>query len=112
MPAIGELDRRITVQRLTQGVQNEFGEPVETWADYATVWAKRSDVSDAEKVTAGQREAALMSRFVIRSSTNAKTITAADRISYDGKLWNIHGVKETSEGRNRFLEITAAAESD
>lgn len=112
MPAIGELDRRITIQRLTEGAQNGFGEPVETWADLATVWAKRQDVSDDEKVAAGQRSSAIMTRFVIRSSTTAKTITAQDRLSYDGTLWNIHGVKETAEGRNRFLEITAASESD
>ena len=112
MPAIGELDRRITIQRVTEGAQNGFGEPVETWANLATVWARRQDVSDAEKVTAGQRASAIMTRFVIRSSTTAKTITAKDRLSYDGTLWNIHGVKETAEGRNRFLEITAATESD
>lgn len=112
MTAIGELDRRITIQRVTEGDQNEFGEPGETWASLTTVWAKRSDVSDAERVAAGQRGSALMSRFVIRSSTTTKTITSKDRLSYDGDTWNIHGVKETAEGRNRFIEITAVRDSD
>ena len=109
---VGKLDRRITIERLTSGSVNGFGEPSEAWATLATVWAKRSDVSDAEKVSAGQRSSALMSRFVIRSSTVTRTVTTLDRLNYESHIWNIHGVKETSEGRNHWIEITATRESD
>lgn len=112
MPAAGHLDRRITVQRLSEGLPNGFGEPVETWATLATVYASRADVSDGEKVNAGQRSTALLARFVIRSSVTARTITTLDRISYDSALWNILGVKQTGDGRDRFIEITAARDSD
>ena len=108
----GDLDRRIVIERLTEGAQNGFGEPSETWATFITVAASRQDVSDAERINAGQRDSALMSRFVIRSSTAAKTVTTRDRLNYQSKPWNIHGVKETAEGRNRFIEITAARDSD
>src|SRR5687767_11981290 len=106
-----ELDRRITIQRATV-VYNEFNEPVETWADLATLWARRRDVSDGEKFAAGQVGATLMSRFVVRSTTTTRGIKATDRISYDGGLWNIHGLKEADEGRNRFIEITAIRDLD
>lgn len=108
----GSLDRRITIQRLTEGAQNGFGEPAETWADLTTVWASREDVRDSEKVAAGQRDTALMSRFVVRSSSVTRTVTAIDQLSYDGGVWNIQGVKETKDGRKRFIEITATRDSD
>jgi SPP1 family predicted phage head-tail adaptor len=112
MKDAGELDRRIAIERLTEGAQNGFGEPDETWAMLTTVWAGRKDVSDGEKVQAGQRSSALMSRFVIRSSSITKTVNTKDRIQTDARLWNILGAKETQEGRARFIEITAVSESD
>ena len=108
----GDLDRRIIIERLTEGAQNGFGEPAATCATYITVASSRHDVSDSEKASAGQRDSALLSRFVIRSSAAAKTVTTLDRINYQSKIWNIQSVKETSEGRNRFIEITASRDSD
>lgn len=112
MLGAGRLDRRITINRLTEGLPNGFGEPVETWAELATIWAMRADVSDGEKVATGQRSSALLSRFVVRSSTVTRTVSAADRITHGGATWNILGVKQTADGRDRYIEITAARESD
>jgi SPP1 family predicted phage head-tail adaptor len=93
----GNLDRRIVIERSTS-TPNAFNEPVETWAPLLTVWAERKDVSDAEKMSAGQISSMLMSRFVIRSSAAAKGVKPSDRISYrifyENKPWNIFGIKE------------------
>lgn len=110
MPGGGDLDRRIIIERAT-ATYNALNEPVETWATYATLSAKRSDVSDGERNAAGQVGSYLVSRFVIRSSPTTKAIRPTDRISYEG-TWNIHGIKETADGRNRFIEITAAKDAD
>lgn len=110
--AAGPLDRRITIQRNTPGATNGFNEAAESWADYVTVWAGRTDVRDSEKVAAGQVMGSLMCRFRIRSSSETRTVTTKDRLSYDSRTWQIHGVKESTEGRNRFIEITASAEID
>lgn len=112
MPEIGKLDRRITIERLTEGAQDGFGQPAEAWGSIGTRWASRRDVLDTEKVSAGQRDTARMTRFVIRSDSVTRTITAADRLNYEGTFWNIQGVKETPEGRNRFIELTAVRDSD
>lgn len=104
-----DLDRRITIENFTT-TQNEFNEEVQTWAIFVTVWAKHKDSSDLTKVEylgAEQVSAFHMSHFVIRSSPQSKTITPSFRINYQGHIWNIKGTKETSEGRNRFIEITA-----
>lgn len=104
-----ELDRRITIERATT-VVDEFNEPIETWAPFITVWAQRKDSSDLvrkEILGAEQVGSFLLSHFVIRHSSQAKTITPVDRIDYDGHIWNIKSTKETADGRFRFIEITA-----
>lgn len=109
----GKLDRKITIERYTNGGLDEFGEDTAgSWGTFITVAASREDVSDTEKVSAGQVNAVRMSRFVIRSSINSRTIDAKDRINYDGKYWDIHGSKETSKGRLKYLELTAMAQAD
>lgn len=112
MRSIGGMDRRVVIQRATEGAQDGFGQPSMTWSTHATVWASRSDVKDAEKVAAGQRDSGLMSRFVVRSTSDTRSVTTQDRLSYDSATWNISGVKETGDGRNRFIELTAVRDSD
>jgi len=106
-----DLDRKVTIQRSTE-TTNDFNEPILSWADFITVRAMRRDVSDAEKFSAGQLGSILQARFVIRSSTDARTVTAKDRLIHEGATFNILGVKEANEGRRRFIEITAAKDSD
>lgn len=106
---IGELDRRITIERMAV-TTDEFNSPVETWSPFITTWARRKDSSDrlrTELLGAEQVGSFLLSHFVIRHSPKAKTVSPIDRISYDGHIWNIKATKETSEGRNRFIEISA-----
>ncbi len=109
----GTLDRKITIQRSTETF-NEFNEPVVVWTDFYAPRAARRDVSDGEKFAAGQVGSHRMTRFVIRSSSEADTVTPVDRISYEGAIWNIHGVKEADQGdmRGRYLEITAVRNTD
>ncbi|MCK8780557.1 head-tail adaptor protein [Rhizobium sp. NTR19] len=109
-----ELDRRITVERVTS-VPNDFNEPVETWAEVATLWARRRDASDTHKIeymAAGQVGSFTVARFTVRSSSVTRTITPVDRIVHEGKVWEIRGVKEADEGRRRFIEITALKDAD
>lgn len=104
------LDRRITIERATT-TANALNEPVQTWAPYGVFSAGRSDVSDGEKAASDQVGAFRVSRFVLRCSPDTLGIRPTDRIVYNG-LWNIHGIKETADGRNRFLEITASLSVD
>ena len=111
----GDLDRKVTIQRFTSVPNDEFNEPVETWADFKTVRAMRRDVSDRQRVemmAAGQVGAFQVSRFTIRSTSETRTVTPVDRLVHDGKTWAIHGIKEADEGRYRFLEITAVKDAD
>lgn len=105
----GRLDRRITILRATTSA-NGFNEPVETWSDFATVWAAAAPVMDGEKWAAGQTLATQSIRFTVRWSYAASTITPTDRVRYDGRVYDINGVKDM--GRNEFRELTATARAE
>lgn len=104
----GELDRRIVIERATS-TTNAYNEPVKTWSTHLQLPAKRSDASDGERFASGQLGSYLMTRFVVRSSVATRGILPTDRISHEGKIWNIQGIKETDDGRRTFLEITAVS---
>ena len=116
-PGAGKLDRRITIQRSTAGV-SPFNAEILTWDDFITVSAERRDFSEGERFAtearaAGQVGSQIIARFRVRSSTLTRTITARDRISHDGAIWNIKiAPYETLDGRRRFIWITAARDAD
>lgn len=102
----GSRKERIMIQRATI-TDNEFNEPVETWDDLATVWAKRMDASAGESYRAQEVGAQITMRFtVLRTSTTA-SLTPKDRIVYEGRTFNITAVREVK--RNRWMEIDAVA---
>jgi head-tail adaptor len=107
MTATGDLDRRVTVRRLTEIGRDPFNEPIYEMTDLMTVCAGKEDVSDAERYAAGTVSNVLLSRFVVRSSAAARSIVHSDTIVHDGHDWNIAGIKEARDGRFRFLEIAA-----
>ena len=102
----GKLDRRIVIERATQA-QDAAGQPIDTWSTFVTIWASRMDMSDGERFQSNQELNTRVTRFKVRHSSDTKTVTAMDRISYEGDIYDILGVKEASEGRKRFIEITA-----
>ena len=105
----GRLDRLVTIERATE-TRDDLNAPVKTWAEHATIWASREDVSDAELVAAGELGASLASRFIIRRSSDTETITPRDRLVHDGATWNIQAVREKRDAPRQFLEIRAARE--
>ena len=105
----GSLDRRIQVQRFTKTpdggggfrhVYHNHGQPI---------FARRRDVSDAERLTAGRLDNKLVTRFVIRATAFTRGIYRYDRIVHEGITFEIDGIKEVPNGRG-FLEITAEAD--
>lgn len=83
----------------------------DVWSDYGdAVWASKSDISDGERWRAGAVAANITTRFSVRYSGFAATITPVDRLTCEGREYDISGVKEI--GRREGFEITAAARSD
>ena len=87
-----------------------FGEPVDEWSTLGVVWASVIPVSDGERWRAAETLASKLCRFTIRWTEFMSTLDPRDRIDYDGRTWDIQGVKEL--GRREFIEITAAARAE
>ena len=105
----GKRDVRIVLQRATRAT-DAFNALILTWNALATVWAEYSHVSDGEKARAGEVSSDIMARFTVRYSVSINTIDTRDQILFDGRTWDIRGVKEI--GRNVDLEITAVARGE
>lgn len=105
----GRLDRRIALKRATV-TTNPFNEPEYTWATLATVWASMTPVNDGERMRAGETLANMQCRFVIRWSSTTATVDPRDRLTFDGRDFDINGIKETE--RRQYLEITATARAE
>lgn len=104
------LDRRVQFRRSALS-DDGFTSGAEAWADHGgTISAQRNDISDGERWRAGEVGASITARFTVRSSGFTRAITPKDRLICDGREYDIVGIKEI--GRNRFLEITAAARAD
>lgn len=106
---IGKLDRRIVLQRATTA-KDSFGQAIQTFATLATVWASFTPVSDAEKERANEIHSELMCRFVIRWALAWADLNTKDQVVFDGRSYNIQGVKEI--GRHFGFEITAATRGE
>ena len=104
----GDLDRRIIIVRATLAA-NAFNEFVETWATYATVWARKLDVSAGESYRAQEVGAEISARFVVKYSPVTAGVDARDRITFGGQDYNITAVREVDMGRNRYREIDCVA---
>lgn len=99
----GKLDRSIAIQRFTSTV-NEYGTPVQSWTDVATVRAQIVQQSTEEFIRGfgASDETAVVFRVRWLSG-----VLLADRISFDGKLFNLKEVKEI--GRRKGLELRCIA---
>lgn len=95
----GSMDSQITVQRATTAI-NDYGAPVETWADLVTLRAQVIQSSTEEFIRgAGASDETV----VVFRTWYFDDVTLADRIVFDGE---IHNIKETKEiGRRNGLEI-------
>jgi SPP1 family predicted phage head-tail adaptor len=108
--AAGNLDRIIRIRRATL-VDDGFS-ATEQWVTLPEkIWAHFADISDGERFRANQVQANLTSRFQVRFSHFTRTITPRDQIVFEGRVYDIVGIKEMGN-RREMLEITAAARLD
>ena len=102
-PGAGDLDRRITIQTLSQAKDSEGG-MVDSWADVAMVWARVRYLSGNERrlTAAGGQVAEARTEFTIRYRSG---LNERMRIRYAGKVYNIRHLNDFREA-HRFIVIT------
>lgn len=96
---IGELNRRITIQRATP-TTNSYGEEIVTWSKLATAWAAMRNVPQKEPFAGDQFVSVVSTIFTLRHRSD---VTAKMRIVDDGKIYEIDSVADP-DGARRFVE--------
>lgn len=103
------MDRRVQFLRAT--LVNDGFSSVETFASHGSpIPAQKQDISDGERMRAGEVQAHITTRFQVRWSAFTTGLTPKDRLSTEGRTYDIFGIKEMD--RRRTLEISAAARAD
>lgn len=98
-------DRLVTFQRA--GItQDDYGEEIEAWADIGQAWAQVFYGRGNERREAAADRSEMPITFLTLSSALARSLTARDRILFDGLVWNIEGTAPTTRTE---IEITAMA---
>lgn len=100
MRRVGQMDRVITIQRLTASSVSDFGAPVETWSDLVTLRAKKlAGVATDETRT----DIAVTDTVVKLQTYYFDGLTLEDRANYNCGTYTIKSISEI--GRRRGLEI-------
>lgn len=105
----GKLDRRVQFRRFA--LADDGFTSVEAWANHGLpVRASKREASDRERMAAMEVSATITARFHVRYSAFSAGITPKDRLTCEGREYNITGIKEL--GRRVGFEITASARAD
>ena len=102
MSRVGKFDTLISIQSKSD-TENDFGEPIASWSEFASVWAQRRDVSGKEAFEGGRMESSAMVKFMTRSHVD--NVTTAMSVLVDSDRYNIMHVAQTTK-RRRGLELT------
>jgi len=107
MAKAGNLRDRVTFQRLVPGV-DIYGNPVDAWADYLTIWADILETPGREAVAAGRVEASRTATMRVRRSIDTLALTEADRVTARDRSWNIRSIGAVGRDGS-MLEIVIEA---
>ena len=97
---VGRLNRRVTLQYPTR-TRDSMGGYVDTWADAATVWARKFSVSSTETKSGLQVAMIRVQKFVIRYR---HVLRPSWRIKYGDIYFNITSIDP--DEKNEFMFIT------
>lgn len=98
MTTCGDLRDRIELQAATEAA-DAAGQPIRTWATYATVWAQVVSPGGTEASTAGQQQA--ITRRVV-TMRHRSDLAADHQIIWRGRTLNPQSVRDP-DGLRRWL---------
>jgi SPP1 family predicted phage head-tail adaptor len=101
----GQLDQRISVERLQGGV-DELGQPLpDTWAPLFTCWAAVEPLTGREYIAAQAAVSEVTAKIRMRFRP---WMTAEDRVIHDGTIYNIVSLLDVRSA-NRELVLMCKA---
>lgn len=99
----GRMDRQIVIQSAAT-VQDASGQPIQTWATFATVWAERKDIRGNERFAADQKMAKRTATYRMRWLTG---VNEQMRITDGGSTYYILGIADNE--RQGWMELSVEA---
>ena len=100
---IGDLRHRVAIQA-RDATLDVYGQPAQTWTTTATVWGSVADISGKELLAAMAVQSEVSTHITIRYRAG---VTTANRILYDGVIYNISAVVDPT-GRKRETNLMCA----
>lgn len=91
---------RLALQSVSRA-NDEYGQAIETFTTYATVWGSLEPLSARELIGANAQNAEVTHKAIIRYSTSVAT---TDRISFDSRAFEIASMMNIRE-RNHRMEL-------
>jgi SPP1 family predicted phage head-tail adaptor len=107
MPAASQRTELIVFQRATV-TTDDYGQEIETFADYVTRRARVRFGTAQEKREAAQESASQTATFECVRSAELDAVTLKDRISYDGSDWDITERAPLDRATIRFTGVRLA----
>lgn len=95
----GRLRRRITIQQKTT-TQDPYGQPVESWATWKTLWAAVEPLRGTEYMRGQAQEASVDTRVRIRFVSGIDQETM--RVVHGSEVFDIEGVIHVLEMRKEI----------
>jgi len=109
--AAGDLDRRILIYRMVDGIGGDYGEPEESPVVETELYAGVRHLRGREFLEARQINAEITTVFTVRWGEVA--ITPKHRIVYEGAEYDIfHSAESSLYARREALDIMAAARNE
>lgn len=96
----GRLRNKVKLQALAD-VQDELGQPVQTWADVATVWADIRTMGGIESIKANASTSIIKASIRVRYRTD---INAGMRVLHGSTAYDIKAVLP-DEGRKQYVDL-------
>jgi SPP1 family predicted phage head-tail adaptor len=86
----GDRNYRVVFQRATT-IDDDLGQPIETWADYVVTTARVRFGTAQEQRQAAQESASQTATFECLRTSKVASVTLLDRIIFDGSYWDLAG---------------------
>jgi len=98
----GDMDQKIKIQKKSI-TRADTGEAIETWSDFASVWARVKDFSGREFFAAQAEQSEITTSFLIY---HIDGLTYDMRVSYNGDYYDIEQIIRMT--RREGIEIMAS----
>lgn len=102
----GDLDQRVTVERL-QGGEDELGQPLpDTWAPLFTCWAAVEPLVGREFIAAQAAQSEVTARIRMRHRPG---VLPTDRVMHEGTAYGISSVIDPRSGGSELVLMCKAS---